>query len=239
MLPPGLPDLIGENWNVICDFDGTITPFDVTDAVLSRFAAPEWQDIEEDWLAGRITAKQCMEKQVALLHASPRELDEFLDNVPLTPGFAEFIAYCEAVGRSILVVSDGLDYSIKRILAGHGLRDIPVIANRLVAEGRSRYRLEFPYGQPGCESGVCKCAVASALGGKSLLIGDGHSDCCLARNASFVLARESKSLLGVCEQNAYPHLPYVDFFDVRQAFSLMLHHGRPVEESAEAMFSLS
>ena len=35
-----LPDFAAGPYSVICDFDGTVTPFDVTDAILERFARP-------------------------------------------------------------------------------------------------------------------------------------------------------------------------------------------------------
>ena len=37
-----LPDFAAGPYSVICDFDGTVTPFDVTDAILERFARPAW-----------------------------------------------------------------------------------------------------------------------------------------------------------------------------------------------------
>ena len=51
------------NWHVVCDFDGTITPFDVTDAILQRFALPAWEAAEEAWTGGRISARECMDIQ--------------------------------------------------------------------------------------------------------------------------------------------------------------------------------
>ena len=38
-----LPDFAAGPYSVICDFDGTVTPFDVTDAILERFARPAWK----------------------------------------------------------------------------------------------------------------------------------------------------------------------------------------------------
>ena len=94
--------------------------------------------------------------------------------------------YSRSKGIPLGIVSDGMDYPIKRILNRHGLRHVPVVANRMVYR-EGAYRLEFPYGREGCASGVCKCGVAEAVSGdgKTLLIGDGLSDCCLARSASF------------------------------------------------------
>ena len=107
----------------------------------------------------------------------------------------EFVRYSRSKGIPLGIVSDGMDYPIKRILNRHGLRHVPVVANRMVYR-EGAYRLEFPYGREGCASGVCKCGVAEAVSGdgKTLLIGDGLSDCCLARSASFTLARQGKAL---------------------------------------------
>jgi len=212
------PDLTNGGWSIICDFDGTIACIDVTDAVLGRFADPAWENVEKEWLDGTITARQCMERQVRMINATPAALDAFLATVPLTKGFAQFTRFCADSGLEMMVVSDGMDYAVKRVLAGNGYGNIPVIANRLRFQGKSGCRLDFPYGADGCKSGVCKCDAARAIGGKILLIGDGRSDICLAKNASFVLARRGKPLHLHCEENAIPHAVYDDFFDVLNYF---------------------
>jgi 2-hydroxy-3-keto-5-methylthiopentenyl-1-phosphate phosphatase len=132
----------------------------------------------------------------------------------------------------MLVVSDGMDYAIKRILAGSGLAGIPVIANRLRFYGDSRYRLDFPYAADGCRFGVCKCEVAKAGGDKILLIGDGYSDICLANAASFVLAKRDKSLHLHCGENGIPHAVYNDFFDILRFFTAAPYAG-PASEAEE------
>lgn len=225
-----LPHLAGGEWNVVCDFDGTITPFDVTDAILERFADPEWEVVEKEWLDGDITARSCMERQIGMIKAAPEELDAFLETVPLTAGVLEFMELCAGASLEPLIVSDGTDYAIRRTLERHGLVDAPVVANRLRFHGDSGCRLEFPYGAPGCASGVCKCKVAAALGGKTLLIGDGRSDICLAGNASFVMAKRGRPLHRHCLENHTPHMIYDDFFDVLNAFALMLPRAARARE---------
>jgi 2,3-diketo-5-methylthio-1-phosphopentane phosphatase len=205
-------------WSIICDFDGTITPLDVTDAILREFAPPSWKEVEKEWLGGKITARQCMERQVSMIRAPLSRLDGFLDGVALTEGFPEFAYFCRERGLPLLIVSDGLDYAIKRILALHGLFWIPVVANRLLYGKRGGYRLEFPYGRGECPSGVCKCSAAASAGGKTLLIGDGHSDCCLAGSAAFTLAKEGKELERHCVRQGYPHGVFADFRDLRSGF---------------------
>lgn len=214
-----LLDMAADGWNIICDFDGTIARFDVIDAMLEKFADPAWETVEREWLDGKITARECMERQIRMIDAQPSALDAFLATIPLTDGFAEFTRYCGANGLDLLVVSDGADYAIKRILSNNGLGDLPVIANRLRFNGDSGCRLDFPYGVPGCGAGVCKCAVAKAGGGKILLIGDGHSDICLAGVAAFVLAKKNKTLHRHCVKNHLPHAVYDDFFDILRFFT--------------------
>lgn len=222
------PRVGAAEWNIICDFDGTITPFDVTDAILGRFALREWEEIEEEWLQGRITGHDCMKSQVELIRASRAELDTFLDSIPIDESFGDFTRYCEAHGIKLLIVSDGMDYAIRRVLARHNLHKIPVIANRLVFQSGNKYTLEFPFGVEGCGSGVCKCQVAGSENKKVLLIGDGHSDCCLAGKATFTLAKRNKELLRLCEEKGYPCQVYDDFSDICALFRA--HSGLPDRE---------
>lgn len=213
--------LKNNEWTVICDFDGTITPFDVTDAVLEKFALPEWEVLEKDWLDGKIPARDCMEKQIALIRATQTELDDFLDTVPVVKGFFEFSAFCKQHALKILVVSNGMDYGIKRVLARHGLAELPVIANHLRSKN-GNYTLESPFAEDSCAWGVCKCKIAKSEGRKSFLIGDSHSDFCLSGNADFVLAKKGEKLEQHCIKNTYTHNTFNDFFDVIAFFERAL-----------------
>jgi 2-hydroxy-3-keto-5-methylthiopentenyl-1-phosphate phosphatase len=58
--------------------------------------------------------------------------------------------------------------------------------------------------------------VAKTGAGEVVLIGDGHSDICLAGLASFVFARRDTPLHRHCLENGLPHAAYNDFFDMLQ-----------------------
>jgi 2,3-diketo-5-methylthio-1-phosphopentane phosphatase len=201
-------------WRILCDFDGTIALEDVTDSILERFAEPGWEDIEADWKAGKIGSRECMARQVALIHASQAALDEHLDQMEIDPAFPHFVAECRAAGLPLTVVSDGIDYAIHRILARHGVTGLPVVANHFEAAGPDRYRLSFPYANAACAkaSGTCKCKVAEAqTGGRamSLLIGDGTSDFCAAGSVDLVFAKDK--LLSYCREEGLSFVAYRDF----------------------------
>lgn len=195
---------------VLCDFDGTITDFDVTDTILERFARPEWVKLEERWLNGEIAAKECMARQIALINAERDELHECIDAVPVTPGFVEFARFCQENELPLKVVSDGIDYVIHRVLARCGLSGIPVTANRLLING-SRFELEFPYTREGCSGGVCKCAVAGESVDKVIFIGDSHSDICISGKAFAVFARQGLPLEKYCLENGIEYTPFKEF----------------------------
>ena len=215
--------------NIICDFDGTIALEDVTDSLLERFADESWKDVEAQWLAGQIGSRDCMARQVSLIEADYERLNCYLDTVEIDPSFSSFVDKCKRFDEiSLHVVSDGIDYALKRILGNNKLSDLRVTANALVALPGDRYRLHFPHSKPDCDvqAGTCKCAVAQTRGkkarraGATLLIGDGLSDVCLASRADFVFAKNR--LLEHCRAKAIPNLPFATFADVERQLGPVL-----------------
>lgn len=193
----------------VVDFDGTIAPTDTIDTLLDRFADPAWTAIEEEWIAGHIDSRACMSRQLALVDADSAHLDDFFRSVRIDPGFAAFARYVQGFAR-LAVVSDGLDLPIRLALARAGLASIPVYANAAQLQPRG-IGIGFPYYHSACrvQSGVCKCNVARTLGGRTILVGDGRSDRCLARSAEHVFAKNS--LRDFCAQERIAHTPFDDF----------------------------
>ena len=219
VLHPATNDI---GWVIQCDFDGTISIDDVTDAMLERFARPGWREIEAEWEAGRIGSGECMKRQVALLDMSRAELDEFLAGVAIDPHFLAFEKATRRLGIALQVVSDGIDSAIHRILALHGLEGLPVHANHLVQLDERRWRLTSPNAVARCVSacGTCKCellAAHTATSHKVLFVGDGRSDFCVAAKADFVLAKAR--LIDHCVQEGIAHAAFGNFED---ALALML-----------------
>jgi 2-hydroxy-3-keto-5-methylthiopentenyl-1-phosphate phosphatase len=111
-------------------------------------------------------------------------------------------------------VSDGLDYVIQRILSRYGLSDLPVFANKLKAVSASRWRLAFPFAMEAClmSCGHCKCGRAGNArqnARKVLVIGDGRSDYCVAKQADLVWAKGR--LIDHCESHGLPFQPFDSF----------------------------
>ena len=209
-------DFAVAQWNILCDFDGTIAIEDATDALLERYAHPDWLKLERDWREGRIGSAECMAGQVALLSASREEIDAHLSTLRIDPAFPAFVETVHAAGLTLRVISDGLDYAIKSILRRYGLAHLPVQANHLVQTGPRSWKLETPFADAHCRvnSGHCKCASAVRAHNKHrrvLLIGDGASDFCAATEADFVFAKHR--LIEHCRHADIPHVSIVGFAD--------------------------
>lgn len=212
-------------WTAVCDFDGTIAPVDVTDKLLEAYAEPGWLEIEAAWLEGTIGSRECLSRQVALVKAPLRDIDRLADTIAIDPHFLDFAGDCAAQGIRLIVVSDGLDRMIERILSRHRLGHLEVFANALLTVGPKTHRMLSPHQDPFClaASGTCKCAVIQDVrdelpGTRVLFVGDGRSDFCAAARASDVVAAKSKLLAHMKTINQ-PCRPFTTFADVRRILS--------------------
>jgi 2,3-diketo-5-methylthio-1-phosphopentane phosphatase len=188
-MPGGLP-----TFQVLCDFDGTITKVDATDAVLEAFALPAFREWQCRWEQGEITSRECMARQIELIRADRATLIQFAADLPIDEGIVTLQQRCAQYGVPLIIVSDGLDLIIEAVLRRHGLSHIPAISNRLVWNGNGYPSLRFPSASPDClvGAGTCKCAVAASSGfslKETMYIGDGRSDRCISTVAQQVFAK--------------------------------------------------
>jgi 2-hydroxy-3-keto-5-methylthiopentenyl-1-phosphate phosphatase len=208
--------------HVLVDFDGTIATVDTTDRLLERFADPRWLAVEEDWKTGRIGSRECLVRQVDLVRATPAEMEEFVSGIEIDPGFPAFVALCRQNGLKITVVSDGLDFTVSRVLAAAGL-PLEYRANHLEFLGGDRWRLGFPHARSDCRalSGNCKCQFAEdSLGQVRIVVGDGRSDFCVAGRADLVLAKSA--LERHCRMSGLPHYAFTAFPDATRLLAQWL-----------------
>jgi len=104
---------------ILCDFDGTITPQDTTDAILHICAHPIWRIIEKKWKPrGEISTRECMLSQTVCIRRDYffAQVDDYLNAVRLVPLFPEFVAKCRQLRVDLKVNSDGYDYAINKVL---------------------------------------------------------------------------------------------------------------------------
>jgi 2-hydroxy-3-keto-5-methylthiopentenyl-1-phosphate phosphatase len=214
---------------VFCDFDGTVTQADVTDCILEELADPSWRELEAAWVGGLMGSRECLERQMALVRASSKELNALIDGIAVDPGFAGFYRFTEKCGLPFYILSDGFDYVIRRILRRAGadgeLRNGKhLFTSALQLEG-SRVRVSFPHGARVCEHGcaTCKAAIIRRVGRGHqpvIFIGDGLSDRFAVEEADLVFAK--KQLLAHCRKKNIDCLPFDTFADIEATLKELL-----------------
>lgn len=201
---------------VFLDFDGTITCRDATDAILEAYADPLWQRIEDEWKRGLIGSRECLTRQMALVSATPAQIDSLLDTIEIDEGFVALLTACAARGVPVHVVSDGFDYCIRRILARPRtslaplVRGLEIVSSRLEYRG-ARWHASFTPRHAPCAHGcgTCKPEVMRLLnpdGRRTIFVGDGLSDRHAVAHADVVFAKNG--LAAYCDAQLISHTRY-------------------------------
>ena len=127
------------------DFDGTISCRDAIDAILEKFADKRWLKVEERWKNGAIGSRECLREQVALINASPDEINELLDEIKLDAGFETLLKICQRFDIEPHIISDGFDFCISRILSNSVTAvNLPVFSSHLEFKD-DKWQTDFPF----------------------------------------------------------------------------------------------
>lgn len=211
-----------KNFKVFVDFDGTITRRDVGEAMFLEFGdADSANRIIQDWIDKNINAVQCWQQLCSSIKSlNIAAFDKFISDIEIDEGFVKFVGYCQSNNIEITVLSDGLDYYIKRILDKEKLNHLKVFSNQLIIDDNNNLVPVFPFTDEECDRCAnCKRNHVLNLSSEedySVYIGDGWSDTCPAQYCDFIFAKNS--LLKYCEMNRITFFPYTNFLDVIKRF---------------------
>jgi 2,3-diketo-5-methylthio-1-phosphopentane phosphatase len=213
------------------DFDGTITRQDVGDALFERFGGERSVGAVERYREGLLSAADCFREECdACGLVNKAEMDAFLDNQEIDGTFADLVRFGAERGFPLTILSDGMDYYIRRILERHDLGGVASFANilHLVPEGTPgvvRFSPAFPYRDEVCDR--CACCKRNHILTRSadddiiVYIGEGYSDRCPARYADIVFAKDD--LLKFCQRENISYHEYESCAGiVRRLESLLL-----------------
>lgn len=218
---------------VFSDFDGTISVEDTGIAVINALNLEAAWELEHIWRRGEISSMECLARQWAMVELSPAKLDALLDSFPLHDDFAAFAALVRQRGASLVVVSDGLDYYVDRMLGRLGFATcdgdrvlepdpgcIPRFANHAEV-GPGGVQITFPHRTPVCaQCGNCKLHHLFRLRPhfqRVIYLGDGHSDMCPARYADVLFARSH--LAREAARTGLPFTHFDSFADITAALT--------------------
>jgi len=217
---------------VYCDFDGTVASSDVGDLLFRTLAGEKAIAIVRRYLDGEINARECLQQECAAVgHATPAMVERFLDGLRLDPAFPDFVRFCDERNVPLIILSDGLDFYVSRLLERNGLQHLRWYANHLdfVPEGdRIRLVPSFPYRDAECEQCAnCKRNHLLTTSGDDdiiVYVGDGISDRCPVRYADVVFAK--KRLVRYCQEQNVTYHEYSTFADVRRRLEELMQRKR-------------
>ena len=223
---------------ILCDFDGTVACEDVGNLLFQTFSdADECLDMVDQWKQGLISSRDCLSREASLARVSREALDHFILQRRLDPYFKDFVDFAGRRGLEVVIVSDGLDYYIERMLLRSGLAHIDFFANALDLNDHCLH-VRFPYyDMMDCRScGNCKTyhmEKYKANGYFVVYIGNGFSDRCPSKYADFVFAKGD--LLDFCRKNGVESTEFRNFRDVeRELVSRFVLNGRLADDRGES-----
>ena len=180
---------------ILCDFDGTISVQDMGYVLVTQFASSEWESIDRDFRERKIGSKEAYSRIAKILSGDEPTILRFIqEHSHIDPSFPTFYEYCHEKGIDIKIVSDGLDFYIKKILEIHHLSEIPFYANCTHFLRGDGIEISFPHSEEECGlCGTCKKKLIQKHRkdyDSIFFVGNGLSDRCAAQEADFVFAKD-------------------------------------------------
>ncbi|HTP14184.1 MAG TPA: MtnX-like HAD-IB family phosphatase [Bacteroidota bacterium] len=217
---------------VFSDFDGTIAVKDVGGGIFKAFAGQKASDIVRHYLDGTINAREYLTRECEAVGCiTPSEIEKFVDQFELDPAFGAFREFCRHRSIPIVVLSDGFDFYVERLLRTHGFGDLPFFSNHLefVRDGDAvKMEPSFPHTDAECpDCANCKRNHLLTLSGEDdiiVYIGDGISDRCPIRYADIVFAKGT--LIRRCQEQNITYHEFTTFGDIERRFELILQRKR-------------
>jgi len=204
---------------IFCDFDGTVTARDTWMAIGEQFIRDKekWYELIRKFENLEIGARECFLGEIALIRDFEFQVfNEIIDKQELDKHFLDFAKFCDDKGLPMTILSEGMDYYIRRVLKNYHL-NIPFYTNKFVlSDDEKSFHLEFPFSDSDCiKCGCCKRNLVLNMTGDdeiSVYIGDGFSDACVSHYADIVFAK--RSLASYCWKNNITYFEYRDFSDI-------------------------
>lgn len=213
---------------VLTDFDGTMVTIDTAEYVLDKFANKDWRLLDEQLVRGEITFQESLVKEFAMLRVSERAMIDALDAVTqFRPHFDKMIEYCEKQGFPLVVVSGGLDFSIRHFLEKNGwLNSVEIYAPKAECT-ENGVVLQFPKLLDSHSSDFKEDLVKhySKEGRKVVYIGNGLGDYSSAKRADLSLAIKGSQLARLCKDAGVTCQEITDFQQAMDLIRIWVSHN--------------
>jgi HAD superfamily phosphoserine phosphatase-like hydrolase len=202
---------------IFVDYDGTITDVDTFD-VLVRAAGGDdaWGELERELAAGRISLREALRREAAMVRLSQPEALAFLESrARVDPTFAPFVRTARTQGAWVGVVSAGIRQVIAAALERAGI-DVPVFANEVDFDPAG-WRMTFIDDSMMGHDKAARVRAARDAGARTVYVGDGISDFEGALAADVRFAKKDRALERYCRERGVACTPFASFDEISVA----------------------
>ena len=203
--------------DIFVDFDGTITDVDTFNALVRVHGGDaEWNAIECELLAGRMTLRDALRREAALVRLSRPDALAFLEaNATVDPTFKPFLDRVRAAGATVRVVSSGIRTVIHDALRRAGV-EIEVLANDVDFNAQG-WSMSFIDDSANGHDKAAHVRAARAQGRHTIFVGDGMSDYEASLEADRRFAKAGRRLLDFCRARGVECTPFSSFAEIDRA----------------------
>ncbi len=219
---------MSKNKALLIDFDGTAATTNVGMALIEKFAKDDsWRIIDDDYETGKVGSLGAYELIAPLLTGGPDEWRDFvLGSHSLDPHLITLVKLTLDAGWRVEILSDGLDFYIKELLAPEEI-DLPM-RSALLKHTDGVATIETPFINLACKKcGTCKSTRVdelTAAGEEVIFVGDGLSDRCAAPRAKRIFAKDD--LARHLDEYAVKYESFDTLYDVAEALFRTRPDGR-------------
>ena len=207
-----------ENVFVFCDFDGTITQNEISIFVLDKLTKGKWRHGKVSIREGSAGSLYIYKRSEKFLKYNPQIENDVVKFAKIERGFEKFYELCQKIGLNFIIVSDGFEFYIRKILSSIGIKEAEVFSSQLLRDGKFR----FPNSVDFCRlCATCKFELVRRKKNEGFVIyiGNGISDRCASEVADIVFAKKGASLEKLCIQRGISFFRFSDFHDIIKVFS--------------------
>ena len=207
---------------VFCDFDGTITEFDVLDHIIEVFYGKDKQLLfQQELLDGKIEHNKQLSEIFTRMGYSITDIISLLSkkypNGIIEKSFPDFYKLCISKGIKFYIISGGFTQIIEHYLPIHSTH---IYAN----DFNNLSNLQD----------LDKVKIVNSLkssNAKCIYIGDGASDMHMVGNCDILFVKKNSVLENYCIKNNHEYKPFTNFTEISEhLFSKLLdqnvHHQK-------------
>ncbi|KAH9911934.1 HAD-like domain-containing protein [Epithele typhae] len=216
---------------VLSDWDGTITTRDSNDYMTDElgYGPQKRRQGNLDILAGKVTFRDAFREMLESISGNGHNFEfckeELKKNITLDGGFKDFHKYCKEQDIPVVIISSGMEPSIRAVLSkliGDDAKEIDIVSNNVDIHPDGTWSIKYRHPTSGFGHDKSQAILPyRRLPNPPLIFffGDGVSDMSAARHADvlFVKCKDGgdNDLAAYCRREGIPHILFADFSHAR------------------------